>query len=36
MIKTAELMELVKKEIESGNIPEVYIDYRDRVFFIKL
>lgn len=32
MIKTAELMELVKKEIEDGNIPEVYVDYRDRVF----
>lgn len=32
MIKTAELMELVKKEIESGNVPEVYVDYRDRVF----
>lgn len=32
MNKTEELLELVKKEIESGNIPEVYIDYRDRVF----
>lgn len=32
MIKTAELMELVKKEIESGNLPEVYVDYRDRIF----
>lgn len=31
MIKTAELMELVKKEIESGNIPEVYVDYRDEI-----
>ena len=32
MIKTAELTELVKKEIENGNVPEVYVDYRDRVF----
>ncbi|MFN2102905.1 hypothetical protein ABDJ34_08320 [Finegoldia dalianensis] len=32
MIKTVKLTELVKKEIENGNVPEVYIDYRDRVF----
>lgn len=32
MNKTVDLMELVKKEIDEGNVPEVYVDYRDRIF----
>lgn len=32
MEKTKELVKLVEREIEGGNIPEVYVDYRDRVY----